>query len=152
MNWACGKWYENWSSYRRHMGSKKRRKFQKSRDFLGAFKWGLYFSWSFFEKSCSNLVNTYSSFFIRGKYWLTKDLSGGLMTTFHSTSKADFCILQIPFVLKIFTKPRPHKNSPATGVTPVNYEGSNLLEEKVLILETFPQNSECLELFQVMSK
>jgi len=30
--------------------------------------------------------------------------------------------------------------------------GSNLLEKKVSILGTFPQNSEFLELFQVMSK
>ena len=35
-------------------------------------------------------------------------------------------------------------------LTPV--AGSNLLEKKVLILGTFPQNSEFLELFQVMSK
>jgi len=33
------------------------------------------------------------------------------MTPFHSTSKADFC------VLKIFSKPRRVKNSPATGVS-----------------------------------
>ena len=38
------------------------------------------------------------------------------MTPFHSTSKADFCVLKIPCVLKIFSKPRPHKNSHATGL------------------------------------
>jgi len=31
-----------------HMGSKKRRKIPR-------FKWGLYFSWFVFEKSCSNI-------------------------------------------------------------------------------------------------
>jgi len=36
------------------------------------------------------------------------------------------------------------------NLTPV--AGSNLLEEKVLILGTFPQNFEFLEIFQVMSK
>ena len=38
------------------------------------------------------------------------------MTPFHSTSKADFGELKIPYVLKIFAKPRRVKNSPATGV------------------------------------
>jgi len=38
------------------------------------------------------------------------------MPPFHSTSKADFCVLKIPCVLKIFSKPRRVKNSPATGV------------------------------------
>ena len=39
------------------------------------------------------------------------------MTPFHSTGKADFCLLKIPCVLKIFSKTRRVKNSPATGVT-----------------------------------
>ena len=82
--------------------------------FLGGYKWGLYFSWFLFEKSCSNFVNQYFS--LGEKYWLTKDWSGGFMTLFRSTSKADFCILTIPCVLKIFSKPRLHKNSPATSV------------------------------------
>ena len=91
-----------WFKYSRHidsthLGSKKRRKFQKSRDFLG-FKWGLYFSCLFLEKSCSIFVNQY--FWIWEKYWLTKDWSAGFMTPFNSTSKADFYVLKIPCVLK----------------------------------------------------
>ena len=97
-----------------HMGLKKRRKFQKSRDFFGGFKWGLYFSWFFFEKSCWNVVNQYFSLW--EKYGLTNDWSVGFMTPFQCTSKADFCVLKIRCVLKIFSRPRPHKNSPATGV------------------------------------
>jgi len=39
------------------------------------------------------------------------------MTPFHGTSTAGFGVLKIPCVLKIFSKPRHHKNSPAIGVT-----------------------------------
>jgi len=39
------------------------------------------------------------------------------MMPFHSTSKADFCVLKISCVLKIFSNPRPQKDSPSTGVT-----------------------------------
>ena len=38
------------------------------------------------------------------------------MTPFHRTSKADFFVLKIPCVLKIFSRPRRGKNGPATGV------------------------------------
>jgi len=47
------------------------KKISKIPRFLGGFKWGLYFPWFFFEKSCSNLVNQYFSLW--EKYWLTKD-------------------------------------------------------------------------------
>jgi len=69
----------------------------------------------FGKKSCSNLVNQYVSLW--EKYWLTKDWRGGFMTPFHSTSKADLCVLKIPCVLKIFSKPRSQRKSPATGVS-----------------------------------
>jgi len=88
--------------------------FSKIPRFLGGFKRGLYFSWFIFEKSCSNLVNQH--FFLGEKYWLTQDWSGGFVISFHSTSKADFGDLKIPCVLKIFSKQRRIKNSPATGV------------------------------------
>jgi len=39
------------------------------------------------------------------------------MTSFRITSKADYCVLKIPCVFKIFSKSRPRRNSPATGVT-----------------------------------
>jgi len=39
------------------------------------------------------------------------------MTPFHNTSKADFYVLKIPCVLKIFSKPWRVKNNPATGVS-----------------------------------
>ena len=39
------------------------------------------------------------------------------MTPFHTTSKAGFCVLKLPCVLKIFSKPRRVKNSRATGVS-----------------------------------
>jgi hypothetical protein len=47
---------------------------------------------------------------------LTEDSSAGFMLPFHSTSKVDFCVLKTHCVLKIFSKPRRVKNSPATGV------------------------------------
>ena len=97
------------------VGLGKPQKFSKIPTFLGGFKWGLYFTWFFFEKSCSNLVNQHFSSW--EKYWLTKDWRRGFMTPFHSTGKADFCVLKIPCVLKIFSKPRRVKNSLATGVT-----------------------------------
>jgi hypothetical protein len=64
----------------------------------------LAFSGFFSERSCSNLGNQYFSLW--EKDWLTKDWSWGFMSPFHSTSEADFCVLKIPCVLKIFSKPR----------------------------------------------
>ena len=96
------------------VGLEKPKEFSKILRFLVGFKLGLYFSWFFFEKSSSNLVNQYFSLW--EKYWLTKDWSAGFMNPFHSTRKADFCILKTPCVLKIFSKPRRVKNCPATGV------------------------------------
>jgi len=43
------------------VGLEKPKEFSKVPRFLGGFKWGLYFSWFFSEKSCSNLVNRYFS-------------------------------------------------------------------------------------------
>jgi len=43
------------------VGLEKPKVFSKILRFLGGFKWGLYFSRFFFEKSCSNLVNQYFS-------------------------------------------------------------------------------------------
>ena len=99
------------------VGQEKPKEFSKIPRFLGGFKWGLYFSWFFFEKSCSNLVNQYFSQW--EKYWWTKDWSAGFMTPFHSTSKADFCVLKSHCVVKISWKPRRVKKSPATGVRAV---------------------------------
>jgi len=39
------------------------------------------------------------------------------LSRFHSTRKAVFRVLKIPCVLNFFPKPRPQKNSLATGVT-----------------------------------
>jgi len=68
-----------------------------------------------FEKNCTNLVNQYFS--SRENYCLTKAWRGGFMTPFHTTSKADFGVLKLPCVLKIFSKPRRVKSSRATGVS-----------------------------------
>jgi len=38
------------------------------------------------------------------------------MTPFHGTSKAEFFVVKIPCVLKIFSKPRRVKKSRANGV------------------------------------
>ena len=47
-------------------GLGKTKEISKIPRFLGGFKWGLYLSWFFFEKSCSNLVNQY--FYLWEKY------------------------------------------------------------------------------------
>jgi len=39
------------------VGLENPKEFSKIPRFLGGFKWGLYFSWFFFEKNRSNLVN-----------------------------------------------------------------------------------------------
>jgi len=57
-----------------HLSLKKRRK-------IWRVKWGLYFSWFCFEKSCSNVGET---------HWLTKDSSVEFVNSLVSTSKADF--------------------------------------------------------------
>ena len=48
------------------------------------------------------------------------------MTFSHRTSKADFGVLKIPCVLKMFSKQTRVKNSPATGVRP-----QQALEKKI---------------------
>jgi len=45
------------------VGLEKPKVFYKIPKFLGGFKWGLHFSWYFFKKSCSNLVNQLFSLF-----------------------------------------------------------------------------------------
>ena len=97
-----------------HLGSKNPRKFQKSRDFLGALSGGYTFHGSFSKRTLQSFVNQYFSLW--EKCWLTKEWIGGFMTPFRSTSKADCCVLKIPCVLKIYSKPRPQKDSPAIGI------------------------------------